>query len=144
MSKHATILFFSGNSLAVPLGILGALAAGIKVSMASSSLTAPELAYQIKDSQPSHLFVAPDLVETLVTALKSMGVKDQDIKRRVLLLAFARDVPADVAKRGLLNLNDIMHADRELYPEKFNDKAADTTAVLFYSSGTTGTSYSFR
>lgn len=140
VAKYATILVFSGNSLALPLGVLGALAGGIKVSMASSSLTSSELAYQIKDSEPSHLFVAPDLVDTAVAALESIGVKHEDIRRRVILLAFGKDIPSDgVAKKmGLLNLDHVMHVERELFPENFDGDKSNTTAMLFYSSGTTG------
>lgn len=142
VSRHATILFFSGNSIHVPLGILGALAGGIKISMASSALTPPELAYQIKDSTPSHLFVAPELVATAVAALKSLDITNEDIRRRLLLLAPRKDVEAKLdkqfAKMELLNLDDLLRDDRELFPENFDGDQSEETAMLFYSSGTTG------
>ena len=43
--RRSTILIFSGNSISVPLGILAALAAGLRASSASSSLAPPDLAH---------------------------------------------------------------------------------------------------
>lgn len=47
ISKNSVILVFSPNTLSYPLVVLAALAAGVRTSFASSSYTAPELAYQI-------------------------------------------------------------------------------------------------
>jgi 4-coumarate--CoA ligase len=138
VARRSTILIFSGNSISVPLGILGALAAGLRVSMASSSLTPSELAYQIKDSEPTHLFVQPELAHIAIASLESLGVQSKGIKRRVLLLAPATGVPKDVQTSGLLNLDDIMADNKALFPEPYDGKQSQRTAMLFYSSGTTG------
>ena len=136
--RRGTIIIFSGNSISVPLGILGALAAGLCVSMASSSLTPSELAYQIKDSEPTHLLVQPELANIAIASLESLGVQPKDIKRRVLLLAPATGVPKDAQTRGLLNLDDIMADGKALFPEPYDGEHSRRTAMLFYSSGTTG------
>jgi len=136
--RRSTILIFSGNSISVPLGILATLAAGLCISMASSSLTPPELAYQIKDSEPTHLLVQPELVPIAITALESFGVQPEDMKRRILLLAPASGVPKDIRGRNLLNLDDIMADNKQLFPEAYDGEHSQRTAMLFYSSGTTG------
>lgn len=139
--RFGTVLVFSGNSTLVPITILAGLCAGVVVSMASSAATAPELQYQIEDSAPSHIFVQPSLLGTAIAALRLIGVEDKDIKRRVILLARKGDVLSeDVRKEGLLTLEDIMADRRAFFPEEFDGEKAHRTAMLFYSSGTTGAS----
>lgn len=136
--RRSTIVIFSGNSICVPVGILAALAAGLCLSMASSASTPSELAYQIKDSEPTHLFVQPELAHIAIAALESLGVQPNDIRRRVLLLAPATGVPKEVQTRGFLNLDDIMADNKPLFPEAYDGELSQRTAMLFYSSGTTG------
>ncbi|KAF8313574.1 acetyl-CoA synthetase-like protein [Clavulina sp. PMI_390] len=145
--RYGTVLMFAGNSIAVPLAVLGAIAGGITVSMASSALGPPELAYQIKDSVPSHVLASPELVPTVVAAFKLLGITaDEDIRRRIIVLAFKKElaeledaqIKTELARRRLMDLNDVIRTDRELFPEAFDAEDADRTVMMFYSSGTTG------
>lgn len=139
--RFGTMLIFSGNSILVPVAILAGICGGITVSMASSAFTPPELKYQIEDSAPTHIFVQPALLGTALAALKLIGVGERDIKRRVILLAKDGDVlPAEVKQAGLLTLSDLMADKREFFPEEFDGPKSQRTVMLFYSSGTTGSS----
>lgn len=141
--RDSVVLIFSGNSPLVPLAILGCIAAGLRVSMASSSLTPSELAYQIADSAPSHIFVQPELLEVVLSALSLGGVQEKDVRKRVLLLAQPSiEGPLqlkDESAAGLFNVDDILVENKVFQPEAFEGKDAHKTVMLFYSSGTTGT-----
>lgn len=144
----SVVLIFSGNSTLVPLAILGCIAAGIRVSMASSSLTPSELAYQIQDSAPSHIFVQPELLEVVLSALSLSGVQEKDVRKRVLLLAQPsvegpvtaniKDEKLKKKSEELFNVDDILVENKAFQPEAFEGKDAHKTVMLFYSSGTTG------
>lgn len=138
--RDSVVLIFSGNSPLVPLAILGCIAAGLRVSMASSSLTPSELAYQIADSAPSHIFVQPELLEVVLSALSLGGVQEKDVRKRVLLLAqpSIEGPLKDEKAAGLFNVDDILVENKVFQPEAFEGKDAHKTVMLFYSSGTTG------
>src|SRR5258708_266614 len=79
VSRNRTILIFSPNCLQLPVTLLGAVAGGIKVSMASSNYTSGELAYQIRDSGPTHVLVHPSLLSIALAALEALKVHPEDI-----------------------------------------------------------------
>jgi 4-coumarate--CoA ligase len=143
VSRHGTILVFSPNSMSYPLIISAALAGGIRLSLASSALMPPELAYQIKDSEPSHIAVHPTLFPVLLKALEILGVdvQSKDLRRRIILLAPPNEVPAELNSQGWFNLGDVMKANRQLQPERFDNDEADRTVLILYSSGTTGSPF---
>ncbi|KAF9510229.1 hypothetical protein BS47DRAFT_1348240 [Hydnum rufescens UP504] len=138
VSRNGTILVFSPNSMSYPLIICAALVGGIRLSLASSALMPPELAYQIKDSEPSHIAVHPTLFPVLLKALEILGVESKDFRRRIILLAPPDEVPPELNSQGWLSLGDAMKANRQLQPERFDRDEADQTTLILYSSGTTG------
>ncbi|KAF8340499.1 AMP binding protein [Cantharellus anzutake] len=138
VSRRRTALVFSPNCLELPLIILGALAGGIVVSMASSNNTAGELAYQIGDCSPTHILVHPTLLSTTLSAFEILKVPKENVARRVLLIASADEMTPEIRSKGFLCIDDVIWDKKQLWPEGFEGEMADMTAMIFYSSGTTG------
>lgn len=75
LSRGDTILLLSPNSIAWPIVLYGAVAAGIKVSPANPGYTAGELLYQYEDSGAKTVVAHPASVPIVLEMFK-LGEKD--------------------------------------------------------------------
>lgn len=75
LNKGDVVLVFGRNSIDYPVIVLGIIAAGLIPCLASSAFGPTELAYQIEDSKPKVVFVDPDLLGTLKSAVKLLKGK---------------------------------------------------------------------
>jgi 4-coumarate--CoA ligase len=84
------------------------------------------------------MLVHPTLVPVAVDTLQEhLKFTKQDIKRRTVIMAQKKDVPAQLAKYGLLDLDDILAGCEPLasLPERFDGKDAQSIAAIYFSSG---------
>jgi 4-coumarate--CoA ligase len=77
------LLYYSPNSLTWPIALFGCIAAGLKCTLANSSYTPHELAYQLSDSDAGYVFVHPALLPTLFKAFEELNVPAKEAQKRV-------------------------------------------------------------
>ncbi|KAF9514742.1 hypothetical protein BS47DRAFT_838022 [Hydnum rufescens UP504] len=137
-------MIFSPNSLAWPPTFFGLLAAGLRVIMANSSCTPPELIHQLDDSAAGIIFVHPTLFPLLLKALKFLGISDRDARRRVVIMSYVDQDRADEKAAEIgpewTRLRELFGKGRLHSEEPFVGDQVHETALLCYSSGTTGLS----
>ncbi|KAM0078354.1 hypothetical protein ACKRZS_009070 [Fusarium odoratissimum] len=133
------------NCLPFATLMMGAIAAGLTTTLASPSLSATELSWVIKNSRPRVLFTAKAFLNTVEKALEQQ--EDEAYKRsvRVYTVDVARDLyplsPASHAEDGdwknlLMPAKEPLTAGHPFSPES----AATRTAIILWSSGTSGRS----
>lgn len=149
-----TMALFSMNSIAWPVLLLGGIAAGLRVTTINSSYTPSELLYQLQvrsyypgyivltgflqDSGAYYVFTHPSLLQNAVETLRLIKVSEGDIKRRIILAG----PPSSYAsiEGDWRRFDDLLGKGQLDKEEPFDGEAADETALLCYSSGTTSRS----
>ncbi|KAF9514737.1 hypothetical protein BS47DRAFT_1372215 [Hydnum rufescens UP504] len=150
-SSRPTFLFsslhrfrFSPNSLAWPPTLFGLIAAGLRPTLANISYTPRELTHQIKDSGARMIFVHPTLFSLVIKTLSLLGVTDDEARRRVVVMSYVDQDRADekAAEIGSewTRLSELLGQERLPSEELFVGDQVHETALLCYSSGTTGLS----
>ena len=133
------VLIYSGNNIMFPVAAMGVIMAGGIATTANPAFVARELAYQLKDSEPRFLLAAPSGLTTALDAASNVGFNHDNI--------FVFDdgvLKGNVAKCG--NTRHWKHlivdtdAGREFaWEECYGMESRQKTALLLYSSGTSGT-----
>ncbi|PBK78575.1 AMP binding protein [Armillaria solidipes] len=139
-----TILVFSPNCLAYPVIILGALAAGLRCTLANPTYTAHELALQYTDSDAHLIFTTEEELPTTKAMLRELGVSEEESTRRVIMLgkslrwAGGPDATINSEASELPRWEKLLGLGSLEKEENFDGPLAQETALLCYSSGTTG------
>lgn len=114
------------------------LAAGLRMTFASSALTPRELSWQWLDSKACVVFVYPDLVQVVKAMFKLVNVSEKEADRRIWIMdkLWDENLPkGDYATEQWLG--QLLHKGELSAEEKFDGDRADETAYICYSSGTT-------
>ncbi|KAF8653316.1 hypothetical protein AX16_004016 [Volvariella volvacea WC 439] len=145
LKRGDTVLIYSHNSLAWPVVLFGAVAAGLRATLANSAYNARELAYQYQDSGARLILTSEaglPVVQEMFKKELSQSQRDADAKIIVLSnsLAWAGgpSAPRNPEAKGLLHLEDFLGKGKLHEEEKFEGDLAKSTTYLCYSSGTTG------
>ncbi|KDR75730.1 hypothetical protein GALMADRAFT_248391 [Galerina marginata CBS 339.88] len=145
LSKRGdTILIYSPNSLAWPVVLFGAVAAGLRCTLANSAYNARELAFQYTDSKAKIIFTSEDNVATVRQTLKDLGLSKSQADKRIVVMteglewAGGPSVPVKPELAGLLTSSNLLKLGALREEEKFEGDLANETVYLCYSSGTTG------
>lgn len=139
------LMLISGNNFWTPVVVLGTLMAGGMYNSANPAGTARELAYQLKDSQPCFVLAAENCLGPAREAAKSAGVDES----RIYVF---EDLPSHFAtasksQERLVTGTGWHWASLMTTPEVggafewepyTSAEMANRTAILIYSSGTTG------
>ncbi|SJL00806.1 related to 4-coumarate-CoA ligase [Armillaria ostoyae] len=139
-----TILVFSPNCLAYPVIILGALAAGLRCTLANPTYTAHELTLQYTDSDAHLIFTTEEELPTTKAMLRELGVSEEESTRRVIMLgkslrwAGGPDATINSEASELPRWEKLLGLGSLEKEENFDGPLAQETALLCYSSGTTG------
>lgn len=141
-------MLFSGNSLFTPVAVLGVLMAGGIFVSANPAFTARELAYQMDDCEPRILIVAD---EQMGVAMEGSRMAKMDsisiyVFNELDPLAFSTEVLSETASstkpskhQSWYRLIAPVAVGEKFKWEDLNTLAlANRTALLLYSSGTTG------
>jgi acyl-CoA synthetase (AMP-forming)/AMP-acid ligase II len=150
LKKGDRVLIFSNNNLFFPSVFLGVLMAGGIVSGANPGFVPRELAYQLKDSESSFLFVAEHAVKTAFEAAAEVGLP----RDRIFVLGSTNILPASELPKspsavpgakgrvdGARHWTELLAgnlAQAETWSWEEPDNPEETTCCLNYSSGTTG------
>ncbi|KAK0484057.1 AMP binding protein [Armillaria novae-zelandiae] len=139
-----TILVFSPNCLAYPVIILGALAAGLRCTLANPTYTAHELALQYTDSDAHLIFTTEEELAMTKAMLRELGVEEGESARRVIILgkslrwAGGPEAAINSEASELPRWETLLGLGSLEKEENFDGPLAQETALLCYSSGTTG------
>nr|XP_053648238.1 uncharacterized protein LOC128699500 [Cherax quadricarinatus] len=123
-SKRNRLTLFSVNAPEFPILLLGSLAAGATVSTVSPSYTADEVARQLIDNETDMLVTDPKLESILIDALTK-------IKKTIPIFI------SGVSAHGHPNIRHILEDSSKPFAEPVQSPLK-STAVILYSSGTTG------
>ncbi|KAF7321573.1 AMP binding protein [Mycena kentingensis (nom. inval.)] len=141
-----TVLIYSPNSIAWPVVLFGAVAAGLRCTLANSAYTPHELAYQYIDSCAQILLTFEDGLSTVRAMFKECAIPETEANKRIIVLG--RDLrwaggpaaPVPKGSEGLLRMENFfgMGSLPINGEDKFEGSLAHETVYLCYSSGTTG------
>ncbi|KAL4806523.1 hypothetical protein BDV18DRAFT_159695 [Aspergillus unguis] len=128
------VLLYSANSLFFPVLLWGVLAGRFVFTAAAPSASLSELEYQLRDSDAKVLFAGPEQVSTALEAAGRVGLQDR---------VFAFCDPDAHPIQGLKPWTSIWRPAAEVQSWSWKkittlEEAMDTTAIINYSSGTTG------
>ncbi|KAF8312640.1 AMP binding protein [Clavulina sp. PMI_390] len=145
--KKSVAMIFSPNSISWPITFFGLQTAGIIATLANSAYTPAELAHQLRDSGARVVFVHPLLLPTLMETWKLLGVSEKDAKWRTVLMSWTEQDERDEATVGVQGskewkrLKDLVKGSgKKQGPIELSGSQTDATALMCYSSGTTGLS----
>lgn len=133
------------NCLAFATSLLGGLAAGMTVTLVSPALTATELTWVITNSRPKVLITAKPCLDVVNQALEAQKDKSYQDGVHVYTVDIARDLyplsPASQSEKGDWK-NLLAPPSRPLQSAHAitNESATARTAVILWSSGTSGRS----
>lgn len=133
------VMLHSGNNIFTPVVLMGVIMAGGIISMANPMFVPRELAHQLRDSGARFLLTATDLAKCAKEAA-SLASLDGD---RVYLfddtpLVAQNESPNTSQQHWSRLIADPATGARFRWEEFSTEAQADRTAMLFYSSGTTG------
>ncbi|XP_015058877.1 4-coumarate--CoA ligase-like 7 [Solanum pennellii] len=123
IKKNDVVLIFAPNSVQFPLSFFGVIAIGAIATTVNPMYTVAELSKQIKDCKPSLIITSPELFD-----------KVNSFNLPILLLGNSNSKNA-----GVVRFTELVDKAGYFDLDKIVVKQTDT-AVLLYSSGTTGVS----
>ncbi|KAJ3574536.1 hypothetical protein NP233_g1706 [Leucocoprinus birnbaumii] len=142
--RGETILVYSPNSIAWPVVVFGAVAAGLRCTLANSAYNARELAFQYTDSGAKLIFTSEEGLPVVRQTLQEIGLSKQEADQRIIVLpqslkwAGGPDAPRRPDAAGLRELADLLGKGSLHAEERFDGEDTNETVYLCYSSGTTG------
>ncbi|CAH2036719.1 unnamed protein product [Thlaspi arvense] len=126
------VLILSPNSISIPVVYLSVMSLGAVVTTVNPLNTAHEISRQIADSNPKLAFTTPDLAPKLAASadISVVLTEDEDGQERV---------GSTLGVRVVGSVSEMM--EKEPSGRRVRDRVdQDETAMLLYSSGTTGRS----
>jgi 4-coumarate--CoA ligase len=102
----------------------------------NSSYTPHEISHQFRNCRAKAIVVHPNLLPNLLKGLERAGVSAEAARRIIVIgnwLETFDNIPA-----GYTLLEDLLQVGEPQQEERFDGRYADETALLCYSSGTTG------
>ncbi|KAK1071733.1 hypothetical protein LTR74_003104 [Friedmanniomyces endolithicus] len=135
------LLLYSGNTILFPVILMGTIMAGGIFTGANPTYVARELAYQLKDSGATFLITAESSLQTALDAADSIGFSKDSIYVSDEGFSTLRGDPPE-SVRGLTHFSKLLapadSATIFTWEDFSSHSEMDRTAVLNYSSGTTG------
>lgn len=134
------LLLYSGNSIFFPVVLQGTIMAGGIFTGANPSYVARELAYQLQDSGATFLITAEGSLGTALEAAESIRFP----RERVFVMGSGLEIFEDRAQsvEGIKHWTSLLASPSEgakfRWQESTLPEHMNRTAVLNYSSGTTG------
>ena len=133
------VLLFSPNDLFFPVLFWGVLAASCVFTGCTAAALPSELAYQVKNSEAKLVIAAPDKLENAIKGAAQAGLPKASV------VAFAQTAADEQLARahGVLTWRDLWVPEEDVRDWSWRkittkEEAMNTTAVINYSSGTTG------
>ncbi|EJD44147.1 AMP binding protein [Auricularia subglabra TFB-10046 SS5] len=134
-------LVFMPNGISYPLVFYGLQAAGIRTTLANASYTPRELAHQLRDSAAEVAFVHPALLPVLEKAWSELGLDAAQMRARTVIVDWEpwnRSYTPDPKLSGWISINTLLSLGALPKAVSFDGDKSNETAMMCYSSGTTG------
>jgi acyl-CoA synthetase (AMP-forming)/AMP-acid ligase II len=130
------VLVFSENGIFVPCLFFGIIMAGAIYTGATSSSTALELSYQLKDSGAKVLIISTNLIEPAVESARIVGLEKSHIFHQNARNSHGNNPSHD----GVRSWTELLSHTHEAESFQWFEPPNPETAIccLNYSSGTTG------
>lgn len=135
------VMLFSGNGIFNPIVVMGSIMAGAIYNSANPAYTPREIAHQLKDADPRFVLAADNCIDRAIQAADMIGMD----RSRIFLFT---DPPIDHTTRLQSLKTKQQHwtelvADPEAgqaftWKDPIVSDSTSRTAILIYSSGTTG------
>ena len=135
LTRGDVVMLLSPNSIAWPVVLFGGWAAGLRMTLANSSYTPREAAYQWQDSKAKVIVVHPNLLPSVLEMFKLLDIDLTEAQRRIIVADWGA-IPLSV--QGYICMSDLLGKGTLQQEESFSGELAQDTALLCYSSGTTG------
>ncbi|KAK5044931.1 hypothetical protein LTR84_010303 [Exophiala bonariae] len=139
IQKGDRVMLFSGNGIFNPIVVLGTLMAGAIYNSANPAYTPRELRHQLQDSQPRFVLAADNCIERALEAADEIGY---DKKNIFLFTELPIQLDVNLSRTDRQHWGSLiadLDVGRQFAWQTFDSRAlAEQTAVLIYSSGTTG------
>jgi 4-coumarate--CoA ligase len=135
LKRGSTIMIFSPNSIAWPILLFGNIAAGFRCTLANTGYTPSEVLHQWRDSRADLVYVHPDLLPVVVDMFALAKITPTAARKKIVIASFAYQKPLPP---GYITMDQLMGQESLEQEERFDGPLADETALLCYSSGTTG------
>jgi len=139
LSRGDTVMIFSQNNILYPVFMWGTFAAGLRATPASIIASPNEVKEQWVDSGSKVMIVSSSLVHTALGVFKLLNLSPEDALRKIVVYSDGENLQLlkgfkfiryeDLSARGLLSKE-----------EPFCGQLSYETALLCYSSGTSGKS----
>jgi long-chain acyl-CoA synthetase len=130
VDRGAKVAVMSGNRPEFTIAYYGAIAAGATVVTLNSLLVADEVTYQLENSDSVGVIVEPECLGPVIEAMGRL----ESCKWAILAAIDRRGLPSEA--RGLKSLGEVFEEFQPL--ESIVSAWPDDTAVVMYTSGTTG------
>ena len=104
-------------------------------AFANPSWTDTELANALRTSKSTHILSHPAVLPTVVKALASLDICEEEAKKRIILLSPRTTIPAQILSADWLTVDDLVPEPVSTIPEKFDGARSEETALVFFSSG---------
>jgi len=137
LSRGDTVMIFSQNNILYPVFMWAIFAAGLRATPASSIASPSEVKEQWIDSGSKVMIVSSLLVHNALVMFKLLKISPEDALSRMIIYSDGENVQLqrgfkltryeDLSTRGILSKE-----------EPFDGKLSNETALLCYSSGTSG------
>ncbi|KAF7795577.1 hypothetical protein EIP86_006739 [Pleurotus ostreatoroseus] len=136
LQRGDVVMILSPNSLAWPVMLFGGFAAGLRMTLANSAYTPREVLHQWTDSKAKAVLVHPSLLPVLLETFKLLDLSFTDAKRKIIVADWG--LPPQSSFNDYITMSDILGKGSLAEEEKYTGEQANETALLCYSSGTTG------
>ena len=132
-----TVMIFSQNNILYPVFMWAIFAAGLRATPASSSASPNEVKGQWIDSVSKVMIVSSSLVHTALGMFKLLNFSLEDALSRMIVYSDGENVQLQTRFK-LTRYEDL--STRGILPkeEPFDGQLSNETALLCYSSGTSG------
>jgi 4-coumarate--CoA ligase len=137
LSRGDVVMMVSPNTVAFPAAMMGSIAAGMCISLANPAYTPRELQHQWSDSRAKAVLVHPPLIPGVLKMFELLDFDLQEARRRIILVDWMVSQSGS-ASSDYVCMSDLVCKGSLQKEEQFAGEEAHTTAILCYSSGTTG------
>ena len=131
MEKGDVLALVSPNSAEFCTTFFSTLAAGGTVSTCNPQYTAEELAYQFKNSNSKYVATIPALLPTIKEAASKSGCVEK-------IIVLSDEEGLGEGKHGMISYQGLVKNSGSQFPYNVTLDPKEDTALIPYSSGTTG------
>ena len=137
LSRGDTVMIFSQNNILYPVFMWGIFAAGLRATLASGVAPPNEVKTQWVDSGSKVMIVSSSLVHTAWDMFKLLDFSPEVAKSMMIVYSDGENVQLPEAF-GYVKYEDLSTRSILSKEEPFDGRLSNETALLCYSSGTSG------